>query len=286
MSRPITAQLVGGLGNQLFTYYAVASLAARQGVPLRIDSSGAAHGVSAEVFGLPGDWLPNFAHDAVRGRHQRLGSRISRRITRRLPALSGPLRYYESPQPGEDSRLLDQIPGTTVRGYFQSWKSVETAYQYGAKKELSLKSPSDWLINLQLRAAVEAPIAVHVRRGDYANSSAFGLLSANYYEEALRRLRQEGLRGPIWLFSDDLAAAANIIHEPFEAMSSPVGPQEELLAMSRVAAFVTANSSFSWWGAWLSGSRNVVAPGEWFRASPEPIGLVPPWWTRIPSHWG
>jgi hypothetical protein len=202
-----------------------------------------------------------------------------------VPALGPLLRYYESTEPGEDPGLLDQNPGTTIRGYFQSWKTVEVAYRFGAKRQLSLESPSNWLVEAQRRAAADGPIAVHVRRGDYASSGAFGLLSADYYREALQWLRQEGLRGPVWLFSDDLDAAADLIHEPFEVISSPAGPQEELLAMSRVAGFITANSSFSWWGAWLSGSEHVVAPREWFKESPEPAGLIPPWWTRLPSQW-
>jgi len=285
MSRPITAQLVGGLGNQLFTYYAASALAAKWAVPLRIDASRAAHGVSAQVFGLPGEWLPDFADEASRSWRHRLAPRLTRRITRTVPVFAGLFRYYESVNPGEDPHLLNQVPGTTVRGYFQSWKTVEAAYEYGARRVLSLSSPSEWLVEAQRRAAAESPIAVHVRRGDYASSAVFGLLSADYYREALQQLRQEGLRGPIWLFSDDLDAAADLIHEPFEVMCSPVGAQEELLAMSRTAAFVAANSSFSWWGAWLSGSRHVIAPREWFNNSPEPVGLVPPWWTRIPSHW-
>ena len=285
MSRPITAQLVGGLGNQLFTYYAAAAVAAKWAVPLRLDASRAAHGVSAQVFNLPGDWLPNAAGDASRSRRHRFAPRLTRHITRTVPVLGGLVRYYESAGPGEDPKLFDQGPGMTIRGYFQSWRTVDTAYRNGAKRELSLASPSEWLVETQRRAAAEGPIAVHVRRGDYASSGAFGLLSADYYREALQQLRQEGLRGPIWLFSDDLDAASDLIHEPFEVMRSSAGPQEELLAMSRAAAFITANSSFSWWGAWLSGSGHVVAPRDWFKESPQPAGLIPPWWTRLPSRW-
>lgn len=285
MSRPITAQLVGGLGNQLFTYYAAAALATKWGVPLRVDATRASHGVSAEVFDLPGDWSQTLEDEESRGWHYGLGPRLTRRITRTVPALGGMFRYYESIDPGEDPRLLDQPPGTTIRGYFQSWRTVETAYKFGARRELVLRSPSDWLVDTRMRAATESPIALHVRRGDYASSDVFGLLSSDYYGDALKRLRQEGLHGPVWLFSDDLDAAVDLIDEPFEVMRSPIGPQEELLAMSQAAAFVTANSSFSWWGAWLSGSRHVLAPGQWFKESPEPAGLVPPWWTRISPHW-
>jgi hypothetical protein len=278
MKSPITAQLVGGLGNQLFTYYAAASVAAAHGVPLRIDISRVSHGVSADVFGLPGEWMGEEGFGS-------LTSRIRRRIVHHSPSLGRLLHYYESHGPGEDPLLFHQKPGTTIRGYFQSWRVIDTAYRLGVQQDLELHSPSKWLMRIQERATVEAPVAVHVRRGDYANHGVFGLLSANYYEEALQRLRHQGHTGPVWLFSDDLDAAKKIVPEPCQPMRSPVGPQEEILAMSSASAFVTANSSFSWWGAWLSGSRNVVAPDAWFKASPEPSGLVPPWWTRIVSQW-
>lgn len=285
MPRPITAELVGGLGNQLFTYYAAASVAASHGVPLRVDTSRISHGVSADVFNLSGEWVGLGASGRRAASPRSLAPRIRRRMTR-LSARLGPLlRYYESQAPGDDPLLMSQPPGTTIRGYFQSWRVIDTAYRLGAQQDLNLSSASSWLTQIQERAAAEAPVAVHVRRGDYSDSDAFGLLSVDYYAEALKRLRRQGLTGPVWLFSDDLDAASQIVPEPWEPVSSPVGPQEDLLAMSSASAFVTANSSFSWWAAWLSGSEHVMCPRQWFKSAVEPQGLVPPWWTRIPSTW-
>jgi hypothetical protein len=285
MNRPITAQLVGGLGNQLFTYYAVAAVAATHNAPLRIDSSRVAHGVSAEIFDLPGQWLASDnTRTLARGMRQ-LTQRATRRIGLQSQSLGRMLNYYESREPGDDPSLFAQRPGTTMRGYFQSWRTVNASYRLGIQRKLMLRSPSQWLLDVQRQAVTDVPVAVHVRRGDYAANNVFGLLSTGYYSEALQHLRNQGHTGPVWLFSDDLHAAKEIVPEPWVPMRSPVGPQEELLAMSSASAFVTANSSFSWWGAWLSQSSNVVAPDTWFKASPEPAGLVPPSWTRITSQW-
>jgi hypothetical protein len=174
----------------------------------------------------------------------------------------------------------------TIRGYFQSWRTVQAAYDLGAPRHLYLRESSTWLSEALGEAQSTRPIAVHVRRGDYAASDSFGVLSRGYYELALRTLRTRGVDGPIWVFSDDPEAAGKAVPDWSRTMTSPSGPQEELILMSNAAAVVTANSSFSWWAAWLSGSHHVVAPATWFKSAEEPEGLIPPWWTRIASTWG
>lgn len=286
MKHSITVQLVGGLGNQLFTYYAGAALAGLIGVPLRIDSSRVAHGISAECFDLPGDWIP-LESVGLKGALGRLGirSRIVRKASTRIPALGRVLRYYESKTPGFDPRLFAQPAGTTLRGYFQSWSTVQAAYDMGATKALNLREFSPWLVQAVDEARDTRPLAVHVRRGDYKTSPSFGLLSRDYYVLAIDALRAQGMAGPIWVFSDDPQAAMDLVPGDTRIMRSPIGPQEELVLMSHAAGVVTANSSFSWWAAWLSCKPQVVTPASWFKTAEEPAGLVPPWWTRVKSTW-
>ena len=90
---------------------------------------------------------------------------------------------------------------------------------------------------------------MHVRRGDYAKVSEFGLLGPAYYEPAIQRLRDEGIDGTIWRFSDepDIARTALCRYaSEAEAITSPDGPATEMLAMSYAAGNVIANSTFSW----------------------------------------
>ena len=291
MSKPITVRLVGGLGNQLFGYYAGAALAARRGVPLRLDTSWTRHGITdhgIEILrlDLPGEWIST---DSWRARISAPGTipgRAWAKALREIPALRTPLHIYEAPGVGHDPHLLDQPAGTRLRGYFQSWQTVADAVAAGYPRRPRLTKPSAWLDGLIERARTERPIAVHVRRGDYAKVDEFGLLGPAYYEPAIDALRERGLSGPLWLFSDEPAAARAALgrHSDAEVISSPNGPATEMIAMSYAAGNVIANSTFSWWGAWMNDPGTpVVAPDPWFTSGPSVEGLIPPEWTRLSS---
>ena len=290
MPKPITVRLIGGLGNQLFGYYAGAALAARHQTTLRLDTSWTRpgvtdHGIEILRFDLPGEWMSN---DSLRAKLSAPGTIPGRAVAKALrdvPALRKPLRIHEPPGIGHDPALLVQPPGTRLRGYFQSWRTVQNAVDSGYPHRPRLKEPSAWLESIAGRARRDQPLAVHVRRGDYAKVPEFGLLGPAYYERAIKRLREEGHAGPIWLFSDepDIARAAlGRYADSSEPVASPDGPATEMLAMSYAAAIVIANSTFSWWGAWMAAKATpVIAPDPWFTNGPVIEGLIPPEWTRI-----
>jgi hypothetical protein len=162
---------------------------------------------------------------------------------------------------------------------------VQNAVDSGYPRRPSLKQPSAWLDRIIERAKREGPLAVHVRRGDYTSIDEFGLLGPTYYEAAIERLRSEGVTGPIWLFSDEpvvARAALGRYADQAEAIPSPDGPATEMLAMSYAAGNVIANSTFSWWGAWMNAPKTpVIAPDPWFASGPPVDGLIPPEWTRL-----
>ena len=290
MPKAITVRLIGGLGNQLFGYYAGAALAARHRTSLRLDTSWTRHGITdhgIEIlrFDLPGEWIAN---DNLRAKLSAPGTVPGRAVAKALrdiPAVRKPLRIHEAPGVGHDPTLLDQPPGTRLRGYFQSWRTVQNAVDSGYPHRPQLRESSTWLESIADRARREQPVAVHVRRGDYAKVSEFGLLGPAYYEPAIERLRDEGHAGPIWLFSDEPDIARSALGryaDQAEAITSPDGPATEMLAMSHAAAVVIANSTFSWWGAWMAAKGTpVIAPDPWFTSGPTIEGLIPPEWTRL-----
>lgn len=293
MPKPITVRLIGGLGNQLFGYYAGAALAAHRGTTLRLDTSWTRHGITdhgIEIlrFDLPGQWLSN---DSLRAKLSAPGTIPGRAVTKALrdiPALRTPLRIHQAPGVGDDPTLFDQPAGTHLRGYFQSWRIVEYAVEAGHPRRPRLKRPSTWLDETISRAHDQRPIAVHVRRGDYAKVNEFGLLGPAYYEPAIAHIRDAGITGPIWLFSDepDIARAAlGRYADQAEPVTSPDGPATEMLTMSHAAGNVIANSTFSWWGAWMGEpGRPVVAPDPWFTDGPRIEGLLPPAWILIAAR--
>jgi len=100
-------------------------------------------------------------------------------------------------------------------------------------------------------------IAVHVRRGDY-DDRYNTLLGSDYYDKALSLLPDL----PVVLFSDDMKEAERIIGTGYIAYH--IDPWSDIAMMVQAKYHVIANSTFSWWGAWLSGSDRVIAPAQWF----------------------
>lgn len=288
----MTTRLLGGLGNQLFSYFAGASLAGQLDVGLTVDPSWIRsgmtdHGVEIEKFELPGTWLPERKLRAWE-RPGSLPSRAVNKAVRQSNAIGRLLRRHDSDVVGFDPRLLRRRRPAVISGYYQSWRYPDLAVRYGYPRRPDLKTPSHWLDDLVGEASAKRPIAVHVRRGDYAHVPTFGLLSIDYYRKALIRLRGQGLDGPIWLFTDEPYR----VQEEFQDLhfdrliQSPDGPAVEMLAMSYAAAVVTGNSTFSWWAAWMSGlSEEVVSPMPWFRSRGEIPDLIPHKWQRVQASW-
>lgn len=290
MPKPITVRLVGGLGNQLFGYYAGAALAAHHGTTLRIDTSWTRHGITDHGidildFDLPGEWLTSRSWTTQLAAPGSLQGRAAAWALRRSALLRRPLRIHEAPGIGHDPTLLEQPPGTHLRGHFQSWLIVDAAVKSGLPRRPGLRRPSTWVVDMRDRALAEKPIAVHVRRGDYARVDDFGLLGPGYYEPAIARLQALGLTGPLWLFSDepDVARQALGTFGPeARIVRSPGRPPTEMLAMSYGAGIVAANSTFSWWAAWMSEpSVPKIIPEPWFRSGPRVQGLIPPSWEEV-----
>lgn len=286
MSRPITVRLIGGLGNQLFGYYAGAALAGMRGTSLRLDISHTRHGITDHGIGildfdLPGEWLPERRAWSTPGR---LPSRAAARLVRTVPSLATMMRVYTSTAVGHDSTVLTLPAGTRLRGYFQSWKLASTALDFGYPRRPAVKQLSNWAEELASRARAENPLIVHVRRGDYSQVDEFGMLGRGYYTKAIERMRERGIAGPVWVFSDDPDAAANIVAG--EVITGSAHAAEEMWVMSHGAAHVIANSTFGWWAAWMNAPRTpVIAPTPWFRSGPVIDGLIPPEWDRLDADW-
>lgn len=135
---------------------------------------------------------------------------------------------------------------------------------------------------------------VHVRRGDYAKAENkdFGMLDVRYYENAVSRARKKlgDANRPIWIFSDDIPMVRKELSQVFLDASFVVPPRESnaaesMILMSKGAANVISNSTFSWWSAILNAGSVVVAPSKWFKNMNDPEGLIPPEWLTEESEW-
>lgn len=289
----VTVRLVGGLGNQLFGYYAGYALAARLGVQLRCDIRGTRegmtdHGIEILRFELPAEWLRQSAILALLApRRTRRGNFLRKIVGLRKEPRCTP-KVFQAQGWGYDPRLMDAAPGAILEGYFQSWRHVADAVAHGAPRRPCLRSESGWLKDLRNKAQVLDVVAVQVRRGDYVHLENFGLLGPAYYARALEHVGADPRRHTVWLFSDDPDNARKCIPRGYnvECVESPAGAAETLVAMSLARRLVIANSTFGWWAAWMSGPEAVVGtPSPRFKAEAEIRDLDPPEWHKIESAW-
>ncbi|HET6995265.1 MAG TPA: alpha-1,2-fucosyltransferase, partial [Chitinophagaceae bacterium] len=133
-------------------------------------------------------------------------------------------------------------------------------------------------------------VSIHVRRGDYVNdketNAVHGVCSIDYYREAINRLSGEISEPRFYIFSDDMDwARANLPISPHLAVyvdNNQMASHEDLRLMSSCKHHIIANSSFSWWGAWLSdyAGKKVIAPRNWFRTL-ENKDIIPNGWITL-----
>jgi hypothetical protein len=288
--------LSGGIGNQLFGYAAGKAYSRANNKTVRFDLSDIGkgftnHGSSINALSLDLEIASNkssFQKFQIRVFNK--CDRIIYRFTgKKLPSL---FNYY-SHEIGFDEVLLEKKHKIHFRGYFQSWKYVETVFDVFPPSEKILNQPSEWFQNMSSLAIHTKPIIIHVRRGDYKKlANTYGLLSKDYYSAALSLTRDYLPDNPIWILSDDLDDARKILQStlPNESywISPPLGtdPVESLVLMSFGAANIIGNSTFSWWGAMLNRhSKITVAPEKWFKGMADPKHLYPQGWRLVPSSW-
>ena len=108
------------------------------------------------------------------------------------------------------------------------------------------------------------PIALHIRRGDFLiNSGNHHNQSLDYYEEALKKFDADR---QVVIFSDDpdWCMEQKLFADDRFIVSQAAGPYHDLYMMTQCSDFIIANSTFSWWGAWLANTGKVIAPKKWF----------------------
>lgn len=175
-----------------------------------------------------------------------------------------------------------------LMGYFQS-------YVYSCNRSISEKlyalQPkilNSELLDFQRNWEIQKNLLVHVRLGDYRNHPQFGIPSKRYYEKAIELMIQKYDFDSIYLFSDEPDNAMDFIPQRFRYLVKAAGKVSDksacvLECMRYAHGYVIANSTFSWWAAYLSytPSPPVVIPSPWFKELEDPEKIAPPNWIKI-----
>lgn len=285
-----------GLGNQLFQYAAGRHVAKRFGAALRI-----AHeppdNLTPEGFPRP-VMLQKFsirAHIGPATRFDRLA--LSTQLRLAVPSWLTRRAHHVQVirEQGGDAHFVyqpivieDWARTVYLLGYWQFHTIVESVASE-LRHEFSLREPPAELSQQQARriAAATTPVSVHLRRGDYLLSSRNKVLPAEYYENALARMREQFPGCTFFVFSDDakFARAWCAGRSGFHvvAHNDDDTAHEDLWLMSQCHHHIIANSTFSWWGAWLNArsDKHVIAPANWLGFRTAEIDIANPEWSLV-----
>ena len=290
----ITVSPVAGFGNQLFIYATGFAAASRQGCPLYIDDSWFAT-QSLRTYEL--DTFASIGTKATEKIQRSFASRTRpARLTRRVATrLNMPpfKTISEKKSFNFDPGAHSCPPGVRLSGYFQSYKYFTDVSDQLREQLVSIIEPSPWFIETQSALNSLGPwIAVHLRRGDYLNKGTrevHGIVTGSYYSDTLRIMETLVPKATPVVFSDDPEAARQMLRDESPGAifldSAPTGKSiESIVLMSQSAGSIIANSSFSWWGAWLGDKegRPVIAPRPWMDdQSVHERDLFPPGWLTL-----
>ncbi len=292
----IYASLNGGLGNQMFQYAAGRALALRRNSILRLDISGFAsydlHRVFElhRIFACPAE----LASAADVGRllgwqcrplFRRLMARPGLAALRRGEFAVEPHFHY---WPG-----INEVPqDCCLAGYWQSEKYFQDQAPT-IRVDFAFKAPmSGENQEIADRIAQGKAVSVHVRRGDFVSNpksnAIHGVCPVDYYRAAIRYMAEHIESPDFFVFSDDMAWVKDQLKLdfPWQAVEHNQGAESynDMRLMSLCQHHIIANSSFSWWGAWLAvnPSKIVIAPRRWFlNARHDDSDLIPHAWIRI-----
>ena len=309
-SRELYLRLMGGLGNQLFQYAAGLYYANISSSELHCDKSEA--NLRREE-----DGNPPLVHLGATARVVQLWGNSQRSLSQRFIGLSLRLSLHPRNLISNIGSKAVSILGSVILtvklggitglkaprnlgfedighgifrnrylvGYFQTYRYAQDPFVLDNLRSLVLENSKVQKIT---SALTERPLVVHIRRGDYLQESKFGTLDADYYSPAIESQITSGNFQEIWVFSDDIEAAKSIIPSKHHKMVTWFDPEvysaaETLEIMRFGGGYIIANSSLSWWGAFLSHSTNprVITPEPWFVGLTEPRDLVPPTWERF-----
>ncbi len=283
----VIVKIWGGLGNQLFQYCFGRYLASKMGTEVKYDiqitnrlNSFTQRDLAVSCFNIHLQVASEAEINAFKYFRSIQLARLERKIAQQFPSL---LRRHivepNQPRPFGAVPLRDDC---YYEGYWQSYRYLEGIEEL-VRQELTLKndvaSPARAMLE-QIQAGTS--VSIHVRRGDYLHNKYFYTCSPAYYQKAMAMFAGSGTR--FFIFTDDESWCRQ--HFPNEDCTIVTGNEhfEDLYLMSQCRHHIIANSTFSWWAAWLTDrtEKRVVAPQNWNRRyTEEKIELLPPKWIKI-----
>ncbi|SDR47091.1 alpha-1,2-fucosyltransferase [Pseudovibrio sp. Tun.PSC04-5.I4] len=288
----VCLRIFAGLGNQMFQYAAGYAQAQRLGKQLLLHIDGGGKQKHAS-FGLDIFSLETQQWDAPvfqEGSLSKLWRKLSSQRKARTSTWPGTRFSYPDLKYNPAINAIEQ--GTYIEGYYQSERYFEDCAE-DLRKQFSLDHLRKDIAEDLLSDVTNGPtVSVHIRRGDYAKIpktlEIHGLIGNDFYNSAKSLMEERFGNCRFVIFSDDFEEADKLTSSWDNRILVDTGNRyHDLYLMSQCTHNIIANSSFSWWGAWLNANpeKQVIAPENWF--APEEMkrrytaDICPGEWIRL-----
>lgn len=164
-----------------------------------------------------------------------------------------------------DQKLFNECPDwISIQGYFQTEKYFNHIKEE-IKEDFEFR---DEILNpcKEMISGLNRPVSLHIRRTDYVTNPNHTVLSLEYYKKALEEFDKNST---VLIFSDDSewCNQQELFSDDRFLIADGNSNYVDLCLMTLCSGHIIANSSFSWWGAWLANSKKVIAPDGWFKGS-------------------
>ncbi len=286
----IKVLLKGGLGNQMFQYALGRVLSISNNTDLELDTSYldleiknvTKRGYDLDVFGVEINYIENNTPFIFKTFKNKTLTNLFLMIRKVFKVKGQELSYSFNPE------ILNIGRDAYLSGYFQSYKYFEK-YKDQIIKDFTFKNIPNNIEVLGGEISNTNSVCVHVRRGDYVGNKLHEVVDRDYYKNGIDIISQKAKIEKIYVFSDDIAWCEQNLKFNFETIF--VGEEYagfknsgHMYLMSQCRNFIIANSSFSWWAAWLAPRQDkmVICPNNWFAdSSINSLDLIPETWVRI-----
>ena len=294
----VIVHLMGGLGNQMFQYAAGRAVAHRNQMLLKLDISDFEQYPSRSYRLHHFNIVESFATPDEVVRLTKRGRDLWKRISRGaehylLPPYRRPVFAQSVGRFGHFDPDVLRVRGSVyLVGYWQSEKYFKDV-EHIIRQDFTFRHTAD-TENQGLARIIgnTNSVSLHIRRGDYVCnprfSRKFGTCSLEYYRTAIAKMAGKVKHPHIFVFSDDIDWACDNLKSQypvtFVAHNDANKDYEDLCLMSQCKHHIIANSTFSWWGAWLCANpeKVVIAPKIWFNEpGRDTRDLIPNSWHRI-----
>lgn len=287
----IIVKIYGGMANQLFQYAAGYALSLQHAAPLKLDiryfeekNQDTKREFALDKFNIEYEIASQAEIDAI------FKFRFIDYAWNKLLPISKK-RFYGEKKPGFNESFFELGDHVYLRGYFQSAKYLFECKRSILEQFQMKKDHFNHLLPFVNELASSESVAIHVRLGDYLNPILSDIMEPfhlDYYKRALKHIKSKFSNPTFYVFSDQIYLAKELLQLDTDLIfidsNSSKNAFEDFLLMQSCKHQIIANSTFSWWAAYLNmhPHKTVIAPQKWYKAHfGDAIHLFPDNWVVL-----